>query len=165
MARFAGFVALTLVAGLAGSGCGSTTRPSAPIAPGTAGASASAGPGVTGSASAGPSPAAVPPSPGPSVAGGPAPVDDPPGLLTCRALAAAIRDASLMQPGVIPAIVDVSGTADAPVADAAARLAEAYRKAVASQGTAGEPDAVAAVSAAAADMSQVCADSGFAATN
>ncbi|WP_229829901.1 hypothetical protein [Actinoplanes ianthinogenes] len=88
-------------------------------------------------------------------------MDDPPGLLTCRALARAIREASLMRPGVVQGIVDVSGTADAPVADAAARLAQAYRTALASRGAQGEPDAVAAVSAAAADMAQVCADSGF----
>ncbi|TWG10682.1 hypothetical protein FHX34_107176 [Actinoplanes teichomyceticus] len=62
---------------------------------------------------------------------------------------------------MIQEITDASATADAPVADAATALARAYEKAVASHGSAGEPDAVAAVSAAAADMSQVCADSGL----
>ncbi|MFF5084296.1 hypothetical protein ACFY36_45240 [Actinoplanes sp. NPDC000266] len=87
--------------------------------------------------------------------------DDPPGTLTCTALAAAVADASLMQEGVVDGIVNVSATADAPVADAAQALAVAYTQASASEGTESEPDAVAAVSAAAADMAQVCADSGL----
>ncbi|SNY30401.1 hypothetical protein [Paractinoplanes atraurantiacus] len=88
-------------------------------------------------------------------------VDDPPGTLTCTALAAAVADASLMQDGVVDGIVGASSTADAPVADAAQALAVAYTQASASKGTESEPDAVAAVSAAAADMVQVCADSGL----
>ncbi len=105
------------------------------------------------------------PAPAPSTLVSSAPVDDPPGLLTCRALAAAVRDASLMQPGVVQAVVTASRTADAPVADAAAALGEAYAKALASHDTQSEPDAIAAVSAAAADMSQVCADSGLDSAN
>jgi hypothetical protein len=66
-----------------------------------------------------------------------------------------------MDPGVIDDIVAASDTADAPVADAAGRLASAYAAAVASKGGAKEPDAVAAVSEAAADMSGVCNDSGL----
>lgn len=92
---------------------------------------------------------------------GAAPVDDPPGTITCARLAAAITDASLMTPGVIDEIARTSATADAPVADAAQRLVTAYADAAAAVGTTMEPDAVAAVSAAAADMSGVCADSGL----
>lgn len=99
------------------------------------------------------------PAPAPSVSA--APSDDPPGLLTCRELAVAVRDASLMEPGVVQSVVAASGTADAPVADAAAALGQAYAQALSSHGTQSEPDAIAAVSAAAADMSQVCADSGL----
>ncbi|GIF06722.1 hypothetical protein [Actinoplanes siamensis] len=91
--------------------------------------------------------------------------DNPPGLLTCRQLAVAVRDASLMEPGVIQGILAASKTADAPVADAARALGEAYEQALTSHGTQSEPDAVAAVSAAAADMSQVCADSGLDSAN
>ncbi|WP_436523134.1 hypothetical protein [Actinoplanes sp. HUAS TT8] len=107
----------------------------------------------------------TPGSPAPAPSASSAPVDDPPGLLTCRALATAVREASLMQPGVIQGIVAVSGTADAPVADAATALGQAYAKALASHETQSEPDAIAAVSAAAADMSQVCADSGLDSAN
>ncbi len=106
------------------------------------------------------------PSPsGPSAAVTPSPVDDPPGLLTCRHLAVAIRNASLMEPGVVEVIVAASTTADAPVADAATALGQAYDRALISHDTQGEPDAIAAVSAAAADMSQVCADSGLDSAN
>jgi hypothetical protein len=66
-----------------------------------------------------------------------------------------------MEPGVVTHIVTAATTADAPVADAAQRLATAYAKATASGNTAQEPDAVAAVSAAAADMSGVCTESGL----
>ncbi|WP_250035717.1 hypothetical protein [Paractinoplanes maris] len=89
------------------------------------------------------------------------PVDDPPGTLTCTALAAAIADSSLMTPGIVDAIVRSSATADAPVADAAERLGSAYASAVAAAGRETEPDAVAAVGAAASDMSTVCSDSGL----
>ncbi|GLW30754.1 hypothetical protein [Actinoplanes regularis] len=118
--------------------------------------------GMTGCAdekSPGPSPS------GPSTIVSPAPVDDPPGLLTCRHLAMAVRDASLMEPGVVQDIVATSATADAPVADAATALGRAYANALVSRDTRGEPDAIAAVSAAAADMSQVCADSGLDSAN
>lgn len=86
----------------------------------------------------------------------------PPGTLTCAELGEAIKRASLMQPGVVDGIVRTSGTADAPVADAAQRLATAYATAVAAKGGDREPDAVAAVSAAAADMEGVCDESGLA---
>ncbi|MEV6349007.1 hypothetical protein [Actinoplanes sp. NPDC051851] len=87
--------------------------------------------------------------------------DDPPGLITCRLLANAIRESTLMEPGVVDAVVAASATADAPVADGAATLRDAYATATAARGTPDEPDAVAAVSAAAATMSRVCADSGL----
>ncbi|MBL7260453.1 hypothetical protein [Paractinoplanes lichenicola] len=87
--------------------------------------------------------------------------EDPPGAEACAALAQAIEDSSLMTAGVVDGIVRASGTADAPVADAAERLRTAYGKAISSAGTEGEPDAVAAVGAAAADMSSVCSDSGL----
>jgi hypothetical protein len=86
-------------------------------------------------------------------------IDDPPGTITCHRLVAAITDATLMDPGVVAAIAAAGATADAPVADAANRLAAAYAKAVAAKGSDDEPDAIAAVSAAGADMSGVCADS------
>jgi hypothetical protein len=88
-------------------------------------------------------------------------IDDPPGTLTCAALATAIADSSLMAPGVVDGVVRSSGTADAPVADAAQRLGAAYAVAISSAGTDQEPDAVAAVGAAASDMSSVCSDSGL----
>jgi hypothetical protein len=66
-----------------------------------------------------------------------------------------------MEPGVIDRVVAAASTADAPVAVAAQRLAAAYAKATASRNTTQEPDAVAAVSAAAADMAGVCAESGL----
>jgi len=84
-----------------------------------------------------------------------------PGTRTCAALTTAITRATLMDPGVVDRIVAASSTADAPVADAAQRLAAAYARATASRGAAQEPDAVAAVSAAAADMAGVCAESGL----
>jgi len=88
-------------------------------------------------------------------------VDDPPGTATCALLADAIGKANLMQDGIVDGIVAASSTADAPVADAAQRLAGTYRTAVEASGQASEPDAIADVSAAAADMSSVCADSGL----
>jgi hypothetical protein len=118
---------------------------------------------VTGTAcSRSPSPAASP-SPAPSVspAASPAVVDDPPGSVACAALQLAVTRATLMDPGVVDAIVRASRTADAPVADAAERLAAAYASAVAAHGLQTEPDAIAAVSVAGADMTSVCADSGL----
>lgn len=88
-------------------------------------------------------------------------VDDPPGTLTCDRVIRAVREATLMAPGVIAEVAQTSGTADAPVAEAAQRLAVAHTAAVAAQGTDNEPDAIAAVSAAAAEMVSVCADSGL----
>jgi hypothetical protein len=112
----------------------------------------------------------VPPSvPAPVSASVAAPPDVPtaeasgalPGTRTCADLSAAISRGSLMEPGVIDRVVAAASTADAPVADAAQRLAAAYAKATASRNTTQEPDAVAAVSAAAADMAGVCAESGL----
>jgi hypothetical protein len=88
-------------------------------------------------------------------------VDDPPGTNTCTLLGAAVAQGTLMDAGVVDAVAAAAGTADAPVADAAHRLATAYAAAVAAHGADGEPDAIAAVSAAATDMSGVCADSGL----
>jgi len=100
------------------------------------------------------------PTPAPSISVSAA-EEDPPGAQACAALAQAIDDSSLMTAGVVDGIARASGTADAPVADAAERLLIAYGKAVSSAGTEGEPDAVAAVGAAASDMSSVCSDSGL----
>ncbi|MEU8607228.1 hypothetical protein AB0C29_04400, partial [Actinoplanes sp. NPDC048791] len=47
------------------------------------------------------------------------PVDEPPGAIACGKAVRAVRDASLMNPGVAADITAASGTADAPVADAA----------------------------------------------
>ncbi|GAB2596928.1 hypothetical protein Aab01nite_72380 [Paractinoplanes abujensis] len=102
----------------------------------------------------------APPAPQPSIVTSVA-EEDPPGAQACAALAQAIEDSSLMTEGVVDAVVRASATADAPVADAAERLRTAYGKAVSSAGTESEPDAVAAVSAAASDMSSVCSDSGL----
>jgi hypothetical protein len=76
-------------------------------------------------------------------------------------LKAAVADATLMTPGVVDAIVLAGATADAPVTDAARRLAVAYAAATAAMGTDDEPDTVAAVSAAGADMASICNDSGL----
>ncbi|MCA2215444.1 hypothetical protein [Jidongwangia harbinensis] len=107
---------------------------------------------------------ATPPPSAASVTGSPAeaPVtEETPGLLACGTLSTAVTDGTLMTPGVVDGIVRASATADAPVADAAQRLAAAYASAVAASGMESEPDAVAAVSAAAADMTGVCDDSGL----
>ena len=87
--------------------------------------------------------------------------DDPPGSIACARLGAAIAAGSFMTAGVVDGIVAASATADAPVADAARRLGDAYRAAVASKNQADEPDRIAAVGAAASDMSGVCAESGL----
>ena len=87
--------------------------------------------------------------------------EDVPGEVACRALVAAVRDATLMNPGVVDAIAAAASTADAPIADSGRRLAEAHLAATAARGTDGEPDAVAAVSAAGADMTRVCQESGL----
>ena len=88
-------------------------------------------------------------------------VDQPPGVAACSLLRKAIEDATLMQPGVTDAIAAASTAAGQPVAAAGGRLAAAYAAAVAARDTAGEPDAVAAVSAAGADMKTVCVDAGL----
>lgn len=88
-------------------------------------------------------------------------VDEPPGLNACTLLGNAIGRSTLMDSEVVDRIVIASATAGAPVAGAGQRLGVAYRKAIASKGTVGEPDAIAGVSGAAADMSEICADSGL----
>jgi hypothetical protein len=100
--------------------------------------------------------------PAPTGSGGQPMGDDPPGTNTCQLLVTAINDAALMEPGVVDAIARAGGTADAPVADAAHRLAAAYAAAVAAKGADSEPDAVAAVSAAGSEMATVCDESGLA---
>jgi hypothetical protein len=91
----------------------------------------------------------------------PSVTEDQPGMLACGALSAALNDGTLMAAGVADAIVTSAGSADAPIADAAQRLRRAYNSATVSHGTDGEPDAVAAVSAAGLDMLSVCDDSGL----
>ncbi|WP_203787911.1 hypothetical protein [Paractinoplanes rishiriensis] len=112
-----------------------------------------------------PAPSEVPTGSAPS-AGGPSGAgagvaDEPPGMIACARLAESIEDGSLMTPGVVDGVLAASETADAPVADSADRLKRAYDAALAAAGNADEPDAVAAVSAAASEMSDVCGDSGL----
>src|SRR4051812_35199280 len=76
--------------------------------------------------------------------------EDPPGMIACGKATRAVSDGTLMNPGVITDITHASGTADAPVADAAQHLSAAYTEAVGAHGTDAEPDAVAAVSEAGA---------------
>jgi hypothetical protein len=91
----------------------------------------------------------------------PSATEDVPGAVACRALTAAVRAATLMNAGVVDGIATTASTADAPIADSAQRLAQAYRAAAAARGTDGEPDLVAAVSVAGADMTRVCEESGL----
>lgn len=91
----------------------------------------------------------------------PSATEDVPGERACTALREAVRDATIMTPGVVDTVVTAAGAADAPIADAAQRLGAAYAEAVAARGTDGEPDAVAGVSAAAAEMSRLCEESGL----
>jgi len=98
--------------------------------------------------------------PAPSVAPSAA-AEDPPGALACGKVVVAVRDGTVMTAGVADAIRQASTTADAPVADAAQRLVEAHAAATGAVGTEEEPDKVAAVSAAAAEMVSVCRDSGL----
>src|SRR5690242_19819826 len=83
--------------------------------------------------------------------------DNPPGSIACARLAAAVAAGSFMTPGVVDGIVATSATADAPLADAAHRIVDAYAAAIAASNKADEPDKIAAVGAAASDMSGVCA--------
>jgi hypothetical protein len=106
-------------------------------------------------------PQPAPPSAAPAPAASTAAPDDPPGTIACGKAVGAVREATLMNPGVITAITAAAGTADAPVADAAQRLSEAYTKAVAAHNKDTEPDAIAAVSAAAAELVAICNDSGL----
>ena len=138
---------VTVLVLLAGCSSGDSTT-------GTGGTRLSPAPG--GAASAAP---LAGPSAGPSA--DPSATEDVPGTVACGELAAAINDGTLMNPGVVDAVVAASGTADAPIADASERLAAAYATAKASAGSEAEPDAVAAVSAVAAEMSEVCGESGL----
>ena len=130
-----GVLALTLGCSALSAGCSDDATPPPP-------ASASAAPAQ--------SPAVQSPA-----------VEETPGLRACGTLWTAVDDGTLMTPGVVDGIVRASTTADAPVGDAAQRLAAAYAAAMAARGMESEPDAVAAVSAAAADMTGVCDDSGL----
>jgi hypothetical protein len=98
------------------------------------------------------------PFPSPSMAA----IDEPPGTNTCKLLVAAINGATLMEPGVVDAIVAASATADAPLADAATRLGAAYAAATMASTGPDEPDKVAAVSQAGSDMATVCDESDLA---
>jgi hypothetical protein len=113
---------------------------------------------LAGCSGTGPKPVAASLAPSPASL---AAADEPPGTIACGRIAEAVEAATLMQPGVITCVNASTATADAPVADAAARLQQAYEQAVKAQGSEDEPDLVAAVSAAAADMVSVCADSGL----
>ncbi len=109
---------------------------------------------------------AEPTAPPPSAVAAPVPADpsateDVPGTLACRTLISAVREGTLMSPGVVDEVTRAGTTADAPIADSAQRLAAAYAKAVSARGTENEPDAVAAVSAAGSEMSTVCGESGL----
>ena len=108
-----------------------------------------------------PAPAAVRATTGSASSTTSAEIDDPPGMTACQLLLDAVGGAALMQPGVVDAIESASTTADAPIAEAAHRLASLYASAVAAKGGESEPDAVAAVSAAGTEMSEVCAASGL----
>jgi len=110
-------------------------------------------------AASAPDQSAAPSEPLPSVIDSIA--DDPPGSIACARLAVAVAAGSFMTPGVIDGIVAATATADAPLADAAQRLGDAYRAAVAAKNKADEPDRIAAIGAAASDMSGVCAESGL----
>ncbi len=114
--------------------------------------------GCSGDAEPGTAPASTLSAPVPA---DPSATEDVPGALACRTLIDAVREGTLMAPGVVDAVARTGSTADAPIAEAAQRLAAAYAGAVAAQGSEGEPDAVAAVSAAGADMTTVCDDSGL----
>ena len=117
---------------------------------------------LAGSVTSGCSEATPAPAPKPAASSlAAAPVDEPPGTVACGKAVDAVRDATLMNPGVITDITTASETADAPVADAAQTLAQAYTKAVEAHGTEEEPDAVATVSAAAAELVKICGDSGL----
>ncbi|MEV4639350.1 hypothetical protein AB0J80_18560 [Actinoplanes sp. NPDC049548] len=113
---------------------------------------------LAGCSGGGPVPVAASPAPSPASS---AVADDPPGALACGRIVEAVRAGTLMQPGVVTGVSASTATADAPVADAAVRLQQAYEQAVKAQGSEDEPDLVAAVSAAAAEMVSVCADSGL----
>lgn len=118
---------------------------------------ASVGTACAGPANTPAAPSAQPPTVPASVPAG----DDPPGKIACAKAASTLRDGTVMTPGVVADITTAAATADAPVLEAAQALAASYTKAVAAQGTEAEPDAIAAVSAAAAELARICADSGL----
>ena len=89
------------------------------------------------------------------------PPNDPSGTKTCHLLAQAVLNATLMDPGTVDVIVATGSTADAPLAEAAHRLASTYATALAAKGRDDEPDMIAAVSAAGAEMTTICQDSGL----
>jgi len=89
------------------------------------------------------------------------PPNDPSGTTTCHLLAQAVLNATLMDPGTVDQIVATGSTADAPLAEAAHRLATTYATALAAKGRDDEPEMIAAVSAAGAEMTTVCQDSGL----
>jgi hypothetical protein len=104
---------------------------------------------------------AIPSPPSAATSASLAPADDPPGALACGEAVRAVRDATLMNPGVITDITNAAGTADAPIAAAALRLSAAYTVALAAHDKDTEPDAIAAVSGAAAELVELCSDSGL----
>jgi hypothetical protein len=117
---------------------------------------------LAGGCSSSGTPQSTPSSPGVAVVpADPSATEDVPGALACGTLVAAIKDGTLMEPGIVETIVTSASTADAPIADAAQRLRDAFAAAAGSIGTDNEADAVAAVSAAGADMLQICDESGL----
>lgn len=118
--------------------------------------SATTATGCTGPANT-PAPSAPPSS---AIASAP-PSDDPPGTRACAKASRTLRDGTVMNPGVVTDITAAAATADAPVLEAAQALSAAYTEAVAAHDTDAEPDAIAAVSAAAAELTRICAASGL----
>jgi hypothetical protein len=134
MLRSLSVVALSLLVGTALAGCGDDTPVATPTTP---------APQISAFVSVGPTEAR-------------------PGSAACALLVQAIEDATLMQPGVADAVVAASQSGDEDVAAEGRRLGAAYAAAISSRGTDGEPDAVAAVSAAGADMRALCVRAGLA---
>jgi hypothetical protein len=120
-----------------------------------------AGSTLTGCIDPAEAPAAGRPPTGASSAAPPPPADEPPGTIACGKAVRAVRDATLMNPTVVTDITSAAGTADAPVTDAAQRLSAAYEAALAAHNKDTEPDAIAAVSGAAAELLTICSDSGL----
>lgn len=116
---------------------------------------------LTGCAGGGPAASPTPVASTPAALAVTASSADEAGRQACDLLKQAVAGATVMNPGVVSAIRSASSSADAPVSDAAKRLATAYDAAVAAHGHDNEPDAVAAVSAAGAEMARTCADAGL----